>query len=244
MTITRAPTRTIAALYVETNGCYFGLPGVEPWDEARDARLYAGRHPVVAHPPCQRWGKLWAGQPLWIKQTGERKVKGDDGGCFAAALDAVRKWGGVIEHPDQSHAWAHFGLNKPPREGGWVPADFVGGWTCCVEQGRYGHHARKPTWLYAFAVDLPELRWGKSEMRLDPEIVARIGIDRAKRRGEVASKGGGTDSPSRIGTPVEFRDLLLGIAASATRPSPAPPLAAISEPVGGGDFVHGACNAA
>lgn len=28
----------------------------------------------------------------------------------------------------------------------------------------------------------------------------------------------------------------------ATRPSPAPPLAAISEPVGGGDFVHGAIN--
>ena len=33
---------TIAALYVETDGCYFGLPGVDPWDEARDARLYAG----------------------------------------------------------------------------------------------------------------------------------------------------------------------------------------------------------
>ena len=205
----------VVALYVERDGAYWDMPDVDAWDEQRDARLYAGPHPVVAHPPCQRWGKLWAGQPLWIKQTGERKVKGDDGGCFAAALDAVRKWGGVIEHPDQSHAWAHFGLNKPPREGCWVPADFVGGWTCCVEQGRYGHHARKPTWLYAFGVDLPELRWGKSEMRLDPEIVARIGLERAKRRGEVASKGGGTDSHSRIGTPVEFRDLLLGIAASA-----------------------------
>lgn len=48
----------IAALYVETDGAYFGLPGVDPWDEARDARKYAGPHPVVAHPPCQRWGKL------------------------------------------------------------------------------------------------------------------------------------------------------------------------------------------
>ena len=42
------------------------------------SRLYAGPHPVVAHPPCQRWGKLWAGQPLWIKRTGERKKKGDE----------------------------------------------------------------------------------------------------------------------------------------------------------------------
>jgi hypothetical protein len=51
----------IAALYVETDGAYFGLPGVDPWDEARDARKYAGPHPVVAHPPCQRWGRFWHG---------------------------------------------------------------------------------------------------------------------------------------------------------------------------------------
>ncbi len=48
----------IAALYVETGGCYFGVPWlIDPWDEQRDARLYAGPWPVVAHPPCQRWGK-------------------------------------------------------------------------------------------------------------------------------------------------------------------------------------------
>jgi hypothetical protein len=88
---------------------------------------------------------LWAGQPLYIKRTGRRKIKGDDEGCFAAALAAARKWGGVIEHPWGSHAWARFGLNKPAREGGWITADFEGGWTCCVEQGRYGHYARKPT---------------------------------------------------------------------------------------------------
>jgi len=52
-------------------------------------------------------------------------------------------------------------------------------------------------------------------MHLDPEIVARIGIERAKRRGEVASKGGGVDSAPRIGTPPEFRDMLLSIARSA-----------------------------
>ena len=59
----------IAALYVAKNGSYIDLPGVDPWPEDRDARLYRGPHPVVAHPPCQRWGKLWAGQPLHIGST-------------------------------------------------------------------------------------------------------------------------------------------------------------------------------
>ena len=209
----------VAALFVATRGCYFGLPYVDPWDETRDARLYAGPWPVVAHPPCQRWGKLWAGQPLWIKRTGERKVKGDDAGCFAAGLAAVRTWGGVLEHPEGSHAWAQFGLNRPPREGGWIAADFNGGWTCCIEQGRYGHYARKPTWLYAYGCELSDLAWGKGAPRLDPRVVERMGLARAKRLGEVGGRGGGKDSAPRIGTPEPFRDLLLKIARTASNPT-------------------------
>lgn len=206
----------VAALYVETDGCYFGLPGVDPWDEARDARRYAGPYPVVAHPPCQRWGKMWFGSPVHVKRTGERKVKGDDGGCFAAALDSVRRWGGILEHPWGSHAWAHFGLNRPARAGGWIAADFYGGWTCCVEQGQYGHYARKPTLLLAYHVDLPELRWAHSEPKFDPAVVERMGLEKAKRLGEVAARGGGTDSSPRIGTPPEFRDLLISIARTSS----------------------------
>ena len=202
----------IAALYVETDGAYFNLDGIEPWDETRDARSYAGPYPVVAHPPCQRWGKLWAGQPLHIKRTGIRKIKGDDGGCFAAALTAVRTYSGILEHPWGSHAWAHFCLNLPPRSGGWIAADFEGGWTCCVEQGRYGHYARKPTLLYAVGVDLPELNWGIGEPRLDPAVVERMGLKRAKRLGEVGARGGGQNSTPRIHTPTAFRNLLIAIA--------------------------------
>lgn len=205
----------IAALYVDRAGGYFGLPNVDAWDEERDARLYDGPWPVVAHPPCQRWGKFWAGQPLWIKRTGERKTKGDDSGCFAAALAAIRRFGGVLEHPWGSHAWPAHGLNRPPRSGGWVAADFNGGWTCCVEQGRYGHYARKPTLLLAYQTDLPALRWGESAARLDPEVIARMGIKRARRLGEVCGKGGGVDSKPRIHTPDEFRDVLIGIAQTA-----------------------------
>jgi len=207
----------IAALYVQTGGCYYGLPGVDPWDEARDARKYDGPWPAISHTPCQRWGKLWAGQPLYIKRTGIRKIKGDDGGCYKHSLDTVRRVGGIIEHPWGSHAWPHFGLNVPPRSGGWIVADFYGGWTCCVEQGRYGHYARKPTLLYAVGCDLPELDWGISEPQFPPEAIEKHGLAYCKRAGELAFKGGGTDSGPRIGTPTPFRDLLLSMARSVNQ---------------------------
>jgi hypothetical protein len=200
----------IAALYVETNGAYFGLPGVDPWDEARDARLYAGPWPVVAHPPCQRWGRYWHGAP---RKPHQFKL-GDDGGCFGAALFAARRWGGVIEHPAQSRAWTHFGLASPPASGGWVAADFYGGWTCHVEQGHYGHMSRKATWLLAYGVDLPPLTWGESEQRIHPVALARHGYEKARRIGMMAMIGGKDKTRIRNATPEPFRDLLLSMARS------------------------------
>lgn len=126
----------IAALYVDPKGPYFGREDVDPWDEARDARLYPGPWPVVAHPPCNRWGRFW-----W------RGELGADGGCFEAALAAVEKWGGILEHPEGTLAWARFGLEVPQR-GRWCRGLFAKGWTCSVDQSNYGHRARKRTWLY------------------------------------------------------------------------------------------------
>lgn len=199
----------IAALYVETNGCYYGLPDVDPWDKERDARLYSGPWPVVAHPPCERWGRYWSGGP----SATVRRKKGDDGGCFAAALASVRAWGGVLEHPEASHAWRQFGLNAPAKWGAWIVADFQGGWTCCVEQGNYGHRARKATWLYAVGVELPSLNWGPApkSARLDEGFHSAAERKRAIRTGicQRLSRG------QRLATPVPFRDLLLGIARTA-----------------------------
>lgn len=108
----------VAALYVETGGCYFGLPGVDPWDEDRDARIYSGPDPVVAHPPCQRWSRYWNGGPGWIARGNPPKRVGDDGGCFDRALWAVRTFGGVLEHPAHSKAWKWFGISRPLAGGG------------------------------------------------------------------------------------------------------------------------------
>lgn len=202
----------ISALYVKRGGPYYGLEGVDPWDEARDARLYAGPWPVVAHPPCSRWCRL-AG--LVEARWGHKR--GEDGGCFAAALEAVRTWGGVLEHPAYSDAWAAFGLPVPPTGGGWQMG-LCGGWSAYVEQGRYGHRARKATWLYAFGVRrLPALRWGRTG------YWPSYAKERGRRRFEAAvswCRNHGLEEVPRIGkreasaTPPEFRDALLEIARS------------------------------
>ena len=202
---------TVAAIYVQPDGVYADVAGVELWDEARDARLYPGPHPVIAHPPCQRWGRFWHGSPSKPHQF----KLGDDGGCFASALASVRQWGGVLEHPADSHAWEAHELMKPDRTGGWVVADWMGGWTCYVEQGFYGHPARKGTWLYANGVELPSLRWGVGEQRLDPVMVERHGYAYARRKGLVSMVGGKRKTEIRNATPPAFRDLLVSIARTA-----------------------------
>ena len=208
--------RTVAALYVEPAGCYVGVPGVDPWDETRDARKYRGRHPVVAHPPCQRWGRFWYGSTRKPHQF----EKGADGDCFLNALIGVQGWGGVLEHPADSHAWEAFGINRPPRSGGWVPANDldINEWTCCVYQGHYGHFSGKATWLYVTGVkreDLPMLAWGKTEQRLPEWMIDRYGYEKARRIGVVAMVGGKNKTAIRNATPEPFRDLLLTIARKA-----------------------------
>lgn len=197
----------IAALFVETDGVYYGLPDVDPWDEKRDARNYPGPWPVIAHPTCARWGRYWSGGP----SAKVRRRLGDDDGCFTAALEAVRKWGGILEHPEASKAWPAFGIPAPPRNGGWI-ACLDGGWTCCVEQGHYGHRARKPTWLYAFGFNPPQLIWGPSSAscRIDDGFHTAEERRHAVRTGIVQR----LSHRERAATPIPFRDLLLDMARS------------------------------
>ncbi len=196
----------IAALYVETGGCYFGLEGVDPWDAERDARLYRGPHSVVAHPPCSRWCRL-AG--LVEARWGHKR--GEDGGCFRSALHAVRTWGGVLEHPAYSDAWAAFDLPRPSRHGGWQRG-FCGGWSCHVEQGRYGHVAKKATWLYAHGTELPELRWGFDPDQRSKALVSWCGnhVSSDETRPRVGKK-------QASATPTAFRDVLISMARSVRR---------------------------
>lgn len=204
-------TPRVAALFVEENGAYFGLPDVDPWPESRDARLYRGPWPVVAHPPCERWGRYWPGGP----SCAQVKLLGDDSGMFAHALWAVRTFGGVLEHPADSHAWPWFGLRRPPRSGGWIRADEYG-FACFVEQGHYGHPARKGTWLYAAGTrSLPELVRGPAYgcKRLEDGFHSTEERRAARERGEKPVER--LTHEERKATPPAFRDVLLEIARRA-----------------------------
>lgn len=195
----------IAALFVEKGGAYFGLEGVDPWDEERDARNYAGPHPVIAHPPCQRWINLTlANHARW---GGEHNRLGADGGCFAAALNALRRWGGVLEHPASSHAWTHYELLRPYGVGWCYQPDTTfasGGYHVCeVWQSAYGHRARKRTWLLFAGKHSPnELRWER------PDGVAQVGFQ--DRRGKARNKPTLTKSEANA-TPPAFRDALISL---------------------------------
>ena len=189
----------ISALFVQTDGCYYGLQGVDPWDELRDARLYSGEAPVVAHPPCQLWGKMAAVN--YSRWGGEHNKPGNDGGCFASALASVNKHGGILEHPAQSYAWAKHGLNRPSRQG-WIKSGK--GWVCEVWQSAYGHRANKATWLYFVGHKKPfELKWDK--IKGTHQIGFQDQRGKAKNKPTLSRK-------EASATPVDFRDELIRLA--------------------------------
>lgn len=150
---------SVAALFVDPQGPYPKLVGPDRyWDVERDARTYRGPMPVVAHPPCQLWVNFAA---LNFKRYGGAHNKpGNDGGCFAAALAAVRKYGGVLEHPASSNAWPAHKLIAPTGIGWCQTAPRE--WVCEIWQSAYGHKARKRTWLFYSGSHPPfELRWDR-----------------------------------------------------------------------------------
>ena len=193
----------VAALFVQADGCYAGLPCVDLWPETRDARRYPGPMPVVAHPPCQLWGSMAAVN--YARWGGDHNLPGNDGGCFAAALASVRQFGGVLEHPAKSNAWGSHGLTFPDAVGWSRTID--GGWVCEVWQSAYGHRANKATWLYYCGNPAPvTLRWER------PRGTHQVGFQ--DRRGKAANKPTLSKREANA-TPLQFRDALLALALAA-----------------------------
>ena len=185
----------IAALFVQTNGAYFGLPNVDPWDVARDARLYPGSFPVVAHPPCTLWTNFAC---LNFKRYGgEHNRPGNDNGCFESALYSVQRFGGVLEHPAFSRAWARYGLTRPIADC-WTKCTHPNSWVCEVWQSAYGHAARKRTWLYYVGNDPIPMLWDRPPGRCQIGWFDRKKPTLGKREASA--------------TPLPFRDALIALA--------------------------------
>jgi hypothetical protein len=115
----------VSALYVQKNTIYQSL-GIDCWDELRDARLFPGGNPVIAHPPCRLWARM---KHLSTAPLEEKELA-------LIAISQVRKNGGVLEHPRTSSLWPT-----------WLPypgvIDAYGGYSICVNQHWWGHRAEK-----------------------------------------------------------------------------------------------------
>jgi hypothetical protein len=131
---------TVAVLFTRANTPYRQL-GADVWGERRDARTYAGRAPVVAHPPCRTWGRL----------SHFAKAPDHESALSCFAVRQVQRVGGVLEHPAGSKLWDYCGLPQPGRR------DEFGGFTLPVLQSWWGHRAPKPTWLYIVGIEPEEL---------------------------------------------------------------------------------------
>ena len=191
--------KKIAALFVQPDGCYINIPIIDMWPEYRDARKYYGDMPVIAHPPCQLWGKM--AKINYKRWGGDHNKPGNDGGCFKFALDTVNRVGGVIEHPAQTYAWNEYGLSKPEKNK-WVKSGI--GWACEVWQSAYGHKANKATWLYYVGKSKPfDLIWDR------PKGSHQIGC--YDQRGKSLNKPTLNKKESNA-TPIKFRDELIKLA--------------------------------
>jgi len=189
----------ISVLFAEKNGCYFDLDGIDCWTIGRDARLYNGDNPVIAHPPCQLWGKM--AKINYIRWGGEHNKPGNDQGCFMSALESIDRCGGILEHPAQSYAWAKHKLRNPNKIG-WSPSGL--GWVCEVWQSAYGHKANKATWLYYKGEDKPfDLNWER--------LKGSHQIGRQDQRGKKRNKPTLNRKESNA-TPIKFRDELIKLA--------------------------------
>jgi hypothetical protein len=194
----------VAALYVDPRGPYPKIAGVDCYDETRDARLYEGPFPVVAHPPCGAWGSL---RHLRVPNRERR----DDADCGPRAVEQVRKYGGVLEQPARSKLWDRCGMPGPH-----AGQDEFGGYSVEVTQVSWGHVARKRTWLYFVGVPLHFVR---NTMRFGGTPTHWVSGGRLHDR-----KGSGGVVPpgikvcsaqQRRRTPIAFAEWLVKLAASA-----------------------------
>lgn len=180
--------RPVAALFVRPDSIYKTMPGVDAWDIARDARRWPGGSPLVAHPPCRAWGSLRA----------FAKPRPDEKQLAVWAVDQVRRYGGVLEHPNASRLWPELDLPTGRRTDAW------GGWTLSVDQLWWGHKAAKRTRLYIVGVAPSEIPPYPLSLNHPTHVVTQSRRDRegprARRHLPELSKALREHTPPRLAT--------------------------------------------
>lgn len=179
-----------AVLFARSDSIYKAMPGTDVWDISRDARNWPGGAPVVAHPPCRGWGRL---RHFAKPRPGERELA-------LWAVDQIRIYGGVLEHPNASLLWSEKPLPEPGQVDAW------GGWTLVVSQWWWGHRADKLTRLYicgAKPEQLPPIPYRMGEAT---HVIAQSALrQKQRRRPEVTKR-------EREATPPALAEWLVDVA--------------------------------
>lgn len=155
----------IAVLFARRDSFYKSIPFCDVWDIDRDATKWPGGSPVIAHPPCRAWGKL---KHFAKPRPGEKELA-------LWAVEQVRRYGGVLEHPAGSSLWPVAGLPRPGEK------DEHGGWTLPIDQDWWGHRAEKRTKLYIVGcapIDVPAIPFRLEEPThvVSPSRRMRLGM--------------------------------------------------------------------
>jgi hypothetical protein len=190
----------VAALYVDERGVYALRPDVDAWTKALDARRYSGPYPVICHPPCGPWGKL------------RHMYRGDEHALAPLAVEQVRRWGGILEHPAHSLLWEYCRLPLP----GELP-DRFGGSSIEVNQCDWGHPARKRTWLYLVGIDRALLSFPPQR---EPTHWISGGRGRAGKKTKTTPVPPGIkvcSAQQRRRTPIAFAEWLVALARTANQ---------------------------
>ena len=179
---------SVAVLFARSDSVYKGFDLADVWDIQRDARNYRGDFPVVAHPPCRAWGRL--------RHFANPRPDEKDLAFFA--IQTVRQFGGVLEHPAFSSLWSAANLPRPGKG-----HDAFGGWSLDVPQYWFGHRAYKRTWLYICGCEPKNI----------PPIPLVLGdspcVLETSKKGDVRPS---ISRPEREATPPAFAGWLLDLA--------------------------------
>lgn len=185
----------IAVLFARADSVYKTLPDCDVWDAERDATRWPGGTTIIAHPPCRAWGAF----AMFAKpRDGEKELA-------LFAVEKIRQFGGVLEHPKASKLWEAAQLPGPNQR------DRFGGWTLGIHQHWFGHRAEKATKLYIVGcapADIPDI---PLSLTYPTHVIGDVGRAGKNKRPEISK-------PDRERTPLPMAQWLVELAQRCSGP--------------------------
>lgn len=113
----------ITVLCAKKKSLYKQIPGLDVWDQDRDAYYFTGSNPVITHAPCAQWSQM----------KGFANDNPDEKELAYFCLQKVLRNGGIFEHPRGSSFFREAGVDRNIYS---------------VDQSWWGFPAKKATWLF------------------------------------------------------------------------------------------------